>query len=304
VRTLPEPLSEASHWLLVCGLAFFLADAASAGLEQRWASDPLPLPETATAIASPNVGQQPVSQNLVKLLSTTAPPLAAATVPSATSGGNEAPTTREARLSVTLTGSLAGVGGDGLAMLTVGGETMVASPGQPVADWTVVAVNPTSALLERRGEVQTLELSQPTELATSSAPPVVVPPTDARPQSNALPQPTSDPQPGVAVEPITTQAELLALLDGQMEKFGKQGALKTVLREGDIIGYQVKVKDPAFPLARLGLQSGDIVLSLNDIPADGPEGLSKHLRNLRNSTSLNFELERGGKKIEHKVQLE
>jgi type II secretion system protein C len=293
--------------LLVIGLAFFLADSADAALERRWASPPVPLPAGKVAPIVQAGPGLPVPSGLVELLSTTEPP---ATPESAPGVAVPPAVPQESRIQVTLDGSMAVLNGAGVAMLTVAGESLVLTPGQPLADWTLTAVHATSVVLERKGQIQSLELNQPAQLVTPTAAPAPSVATQpAAVAGNALPAVAATPTavavaPSAPIEPLTSKKELVALLDGGMADFAKQGSLKPIIREGEIVGFQIKVKDPAFPLARLGLQTGDIVLTLNGLPAKGPEGVRALLGTLRNSSSLQFEIERNGEKAVHKVDLE
>lgn len=308
MRTLPEPVSETSRWLLACGLAFFMADAASATLERRLNVDPTPMGEI--VLPAPSAGFA-ASPDLVKLLSVTRPPaaMAAPAVDGLRKKAAEKPA--EEQLSVTLVGTMAGAGGGGLAMLTVAGESVVASTGEPVADWTVRAVYPTSVSLERREVQRTLELNEPAILATarSSGPGGLAPSEPLGPQAHSPAisseaPPSSEPTPSAPAEPLTSRKEMLAILDNDMAKLMKQGRVRSVVREGEVIGMEIGIKDPAFPLARLGLRTGDIVMSLNSVEVRGPQDMGKLMGTLRNSNSLSFEIERQGQKTTHTVELE
>lgn len=302
-----EPLREASHWLLVIGLGFFLADAATATLEQRLAVTPIPLPKTVVAaLAQPSKVVAP--PDMAKLLATTEP-AEMASLPAASDAAPVPAQMTEASVPVTLVGCMAGVNGAGLALLTVAGESLAAGTEQPVLDWTVKEVLPTSIVIERKGSIRALELDQPTDLATATRPATtlvtgtapVAPGTP--PSTTPAVEPAASPTPTAKIEPITTQREIRDLLDKHMNDFIQQGSIKPVVRDGQVIGYGIKVKNPAFPLARLGLLTGDIVKSVNGTPCTGPGDIGKLMGILRNS-SLSFEIERDGKAMTHKVELE
>lgn len=296
---LPEPVRETSHWLLVIGLAFFLADAASARLEQQLAVAPPPLPIALAKAISPTVGLA-ASPELARLLATTEPP--ASPTPSTTAPAGTPPQTVEATLPVTLVGSMAGPDGSGLGLFVVAGESRTACPGQSILDWTLTKVLPTAAVLSRNGEARTLELDEPLELATATRPATTVvtgtAPPAAPPAQDPPAAPTADSNLG-----IPTQGEVREQLDHHLADLIKQGSIKAVVRDQTVIGYGIKVKDPAFLLARIGLQTGDIVKSVNDTPCTGPSDMQKILKIVRNSRSLSFEVERGGQAITHRVDL-
>ena len=77
-----------------------------------------------------------------------------------------------------------------------------------------------------------------------------------------------------------------------------------MLKGGEIIGMRVAIKDASHPLARLGIQNGDVVKSLNGTPINGPEALSSIYRVLRNTSNLSFEVDRGGTSQKVEITLE
>lgn len=287
VRDFSDLLRETPQWLLVIGLGVFLADAASAGLEQHLAPPPvpaLPLAAVEAQAAGPDLAAQP---ELTRLLATSEPSVAVAPF---LKKSNSAP--RDTTVTVTLHGSMAGGNGSGLALLTVAGESLTACPGQPLLDWTVTKVFPTSVVIERAKVTQTLQLDQPVILATA---------TSSTSEENP---PLATSGPVSANLGLPTQREIRDQLDHRMAEVIKQGSIKPVVREGTVIGYGIKVKDPAFLLARIGLQTGDIVTAVNANPCTGPGDMQKILNIVRNSPSLNFEIERAGKPVTHRVELE
>lgn len=297
MRTLPEPFPDTARWLLIGGLAFYLADATNAAFEQRLSPPPQPLarvqlkPEAATAPAQ----SQP---SVARLLATTEPEPSAATP---VTGSADSPARQsEGTLNVTLVGTMAGVGGAGVALLTLGGENVVVSAGQPLEDWTLSAVFATSAVLNRGGRTETLEMNAPLVLPSATAKAL---PEPARQASSSSGDSRGAATPVESVEPITSLKELVALLD-DAATLSKQGGLKPVTREDKVFGYAVRVKSPAFPLVRLGLQDGDIVTAVNGESMDGPEALTKIYRILRNTTDYRIEFERQGKPEALEVHLE
>ena len=153
--------------------------------------------------------------------------------------------------------------------------------------------------MEANGQVQVLEMDSGNPLATTA--PV------ARVQRVATAQP-AQPQPSATPDgdsgSIMTQRELRAILDNPAQFAGKGFRMKPVLKGGEIIGMRVAIKDASHPLARLGIQNGDVVKSLNGTPINGPEALSSIYRVLRNTSNLSFEVDRGGTSQKVEITLE
>lgn len=75
-----------------------------------------------------------------------------------------------------------------------------------------------------------------------------------------------------------------------------------VRRAGQPIGVQIRFKTPT-PFARLGLRSGDVVLSLNKVATHQVEDLPALLDEMKSASSLHFQLEREGVIVPLDVQL-
>lgn len=300
--TVPDSLHRALGWCLLVGLAFYSADSTAALLENRLRVEPKPL---AAAAPPPVVSQAtttaPPPQGVAKLLATTQPEAPPSPGPgevvagvNGTVGAPGAPVATAAPSSLKLRGTMAGVGGSGLAMIDINGVTEVIAVGEEVAGMTLAEVNTYSARLEAPGRSQILEM----DVATSLPAPVTLP---TQPVAVDL-DPAASPTPGVAATPgageapaaILTQTELRNILDNPGQFAGNGFRMKPVMRDGEIVGMRVTMRDASHPLARLGVQDGDIVRSLNGTALNGPEALSSIYRVLRNTSNLNFDVERNG----------
>lgn len=302
----PEPVSRGLGWLLLVGVAFYSADATAAVIEGRLSVAPKPLPAIVLPETKANAPAQAIPPGMQELLATTEPdtpvaPLTASTTPgvAVTAAQPSAPPS-----SLKLRGTMAGVGGSGLAMIDVNGETIVVAVGEEISGMTLAEVSPYSARLEGGGRSQMLEMDVATELpgvvaqAQAVTDQAIVP--SPSPTPDATPDPNATPGAEVAATPapeggeILSQRELRNILDNPGQFAGKGFRMKPVLREGEIVGMRVTMKDASHPLARLGIQDGDIVHSLNGQELNGPEALSSIYRVLRNTSSLRFEVERNG----------
>ena len=307
--SLPEPASRSLGWLLLIGVAFYSADTTAAVIEDRLRVAPKPIPAAAVTTMEPNAMAQAVPPGLNDLLATTQP----ATPPTGATPTPGQPATQPgvaaaSPASLKLRGTMAGVGGSGLAMIDVNGETQVVSVGEQLNGLTLVEVGPYSARLEGSGQSHLLEMDVATDIPAVVTPPpapVAVDPA-AAPTPNATPTvegtPVTNATPG-QTGAIMTQQELRNILDNPGQFAGQGFRLKPVLRDGQIMGMRVTMKDASHPLARLGIQNGDIVRSLNGQELNGPEALSSIYRVLRNTSSLKFDVERNGQPQAVEVQL-
>ncbi|MFA5507750.1 MAG: hypothetical protein WC314_09240 [Vulcanimicrobiota bacterium] len=298
---LPEPLAQSARWALVVGLAFFSADATAALIGRTLSVPPKPLPQAVVEVVQENIPAQAAPPGLVSLLKTTQPEAVEESL-AGTEGGSgtgigAAPSQAPSQLQ--LRGTMAGGAGSGLAMIDVNGQTQVISTGEQVGGMTLTSVSAYNVtLVAANGGVQVLEMNSEGPVSTAPAQPVAAagnpePPTEQEQEPN-------EENSGA----ILTQRELRNILDNPSEFAGKGFRMKPVLKGGEIIGMRVSIKNTSHPLARLGIQNGDVVKSLNGTPLNGPEALSSIYRLLRNTSSLSFEVDRGGNTQKVEITLE
>jgi type II secretion system protein C len=116
------------------------------------------------------------------------------------------------------------------------------------------------------------------------------------------PEPTAPPlaQPGGSYK---TCRQLRQDIDNKSHWIGHI-VLRPVLRNGESIGVAINYGGGDNPFARLGILSGDVVLSLNNLPAKSVEDLPPILMELRNSETLDFQLERNGQLLSLRLILD
>jgi type II secretion system protein C len=309
----PEPLSQAARWALVVGLAFFSADATSALIGRTLNVPPKPLPQASVGVIQENVPAQAVPPGLIGLLKTTGSgddtqgegPGDGTAGP----GSSVQPAPTQAPSNLQLKGTMAGGGGSGLAMIDVNGQTQVASTGEEVGGMILTSVSAYKiTLTAKNGGVQVLEMNSDGPVAQAA--PIGLPnPAPPAPQPEQTPEPEVDvaegDDQGQGQEgAILTQRELRNILDNPAQFAGKGFRMKPVLNGGEIIGMRMNIRNTNHPLARLGIKDGDVVKSLNGTPLNGPEALSSIYRVLRNTSSLSFEVDRGGQSEKIEITLE
>lgn len=269
-------------------LAFLSADLTGALLERR-----LQLPParpTALSAASPSEPRPFPVQQLRDVLRRPEPahPGSPEEMPTATASPSERPgpseKVRKSGAEPQLLGTMEGRGG-ALALLQQGAETRVLAPGEEWSGWTIIEVNTYSARL-RSAEGKEVEL----RLALGAA---------AQP---AVEQPAADPE-GENPQPLTSRGELLALMKSTADWL-PDVHVKPVTQNDAPYGVRLTFSKATNPFARLGLRSGDIVLSFNGHPLHGMEDLSRAQMGLRNDPSLNFEIDRNGEHVGLQVELD
>lgn len=192
-----------------------------------------------------------------------------------------------------LAGTLEGQG-QALAVLQMGSETQVVPVGDQWMGFTVLEVSSFQARIrDARGQESTISMALANVTQDPPPQPVAAP--------NAFPPPVALNAPALNNGPLT-QREIRSILDN------KEGWIKNVLvqpidRQGEPVGVKIAYAGMDNPFPRLGILSGDVVMSLNGKPLHGMGDFQDAYMTLRNSSTLNFEVERNGQKMPITVTL-
>lgn len=257
-----ERMTEAANWILIVGLATACSEAVTAWVERSLDLPPRPLPMTVTATPEP----EPRTAELGKLLSNSLQPASKST--------QHAPNQAKvaAGPSVRHTFQLKAVlhkdGKAGVAVLEHSGKLFVLEPGREILGLRLLELGDRHALL--KGPNGSVRLALDENSVTVESPPTPLP-----------------------EEPVTaplTRGEIEQSLKGNQ----KGARLTPWFQNGQARGVRVELSNLNHILARLGLQNGDLVLTLNGKQLEGAESLTVAYRELLNSSTLRFEVERAG----------
>ncbi len=181
--------------------------------------------------------------------------------------------------------------GQSLAVLQMGNVTQVVGVGEEWMGFKVLEVSSFQARLrDPRGQEATISMQ------LANTPGEVPPPPAAVPfPGNATMAPTDPSQP-------LTQREIRAMLDNK-EGWVKNILVQPVVRNGESMGVQINYSSSDNPFPRLGILTGDIITSLNGKPLHGMADFQNAYMDLRNSSTLNFQVERAGQNLPITVNL-
>jgi type II secretion system protein C len=266
--------SELSQWILVLGLAYVSADTVAALVEQEYLPQSRSLSHQIEAPAPPPT---PSVSQLSGLLSNGAPKLVS--MPAAQTK-QPAHASTESLPHIVLRGVMAGNQPEGVAFIDCKEKTLVVNRGEIVPGTSAVLEEVHSERIVLRSGETLYNLGIGGAIENSSP--------SAEQKSEALE--ISDEPEGVL--PLSSRREFVALLDNPDSLQGMRA--KSVVVKGEMVGARVTFSNPSHPLARLGLVSGDLVLSVNQRAIDSPSSISAILPILRNSDTLVIEVERAG----------
>lgn len=183
-----------------------------------------------------------------------------------------------------LAGTMEGQGAS-LAVLQSGGQTQVVAVGEEWLGYRVIEVGTYQARVRDSRGAETL-ISMALAGLPSPTPPAMVAAANTTAANETAANVTT-------TAPITTSRELKELLNNRQE-FIRDIHVQPVMKGDQTNGIQLTFTTATNPFARLGFQSGDTILSFNSKPLTGMSDMSWALSELRNATTLNFQVERGG----------
>jgi hypothetical protein len=166
--------------------------------------------------------------------------------------------------------------------------TRVMEPGQRIDNLTLLAVKPTSAILQTpQGDACYI----PVYLPAAERPPAPAAPAPprreakpARPKqepSDALKRGVRELGPGRYV----VTREVLTQVLGNPAAFAKTAGVRPLIKDGRTVGMQLIRLRPDSPLRLLGLEKGDVLRHVNGNSLATPDGMLQALQMLRNGTN-------------------
>lgn len=171
-------------------------------------------------------------------------------------------------------------GGSAIIGLADGRQTSVGVGEEVEPGLILQSVASDHVILSRGGSVTRLVFSElpmgaATPPAAPSAPQVVAPPTSA----NAIAPPSAAPATGPVVDPA---------------RLAGQASLRPRMKGLGINGFTVSASGDGAALRAAGLQSGDVILSVNGTELNSLQGVANLRRDLSSSPQAEIRYERGG----------
>ncbi|MFN8613983.1 MAG: PDZ domain-containing protein [Vulcanimicrobiota bacterium] len=292
------PQHPALPLLSVALLAYLCGDVACAVMERQFSNRPQRQQPAPAAVIAPGPGHPGELEALLSQHTVAAVPTPAATPgigpavpgqPQPTAGNATAPLPN-------LLGTMEGQG-SALAILQMpGSPEAVVAVGEEFNGLKLMEVGAFQARLrDKRNQDWTISMALAKTTDNAAPPPPQF--TQIPPTNNTF-QPPEPPK-----GPYKTSRELREDIDNKGQWI-KNILVQPVMRNGESIGVTINYKGGENPFSRLGIQSGDVVLSLNNRPAKAVENLPDILMELRNAQTLNFNLERNGQATPLTVNLE
>lgn len=185
---------------------------------------------------------------------------------------------------VALSGVVLARSGRHAASLVAQGRSRSVMAGDRVFGCELLAIRADGVDLVCEGERQTLRLSKASPASSQEA---LTPPVDTEPRANIT----------------LTRAELEARLDREMSRLMTETTLIPVTSRGQVAGFTLSRIPAGTILETLGLQAGDVLVSVNDTPIDSFTTLVGLWPRLQTSGSVRAQILRAGRPVDIAVSI-
>jgi membrane-associated protease RseP (regulator of RpoE activity) len=162
----------------------------------------------------------------------------------------------------------------------------------------LVSILDTRVYLVNQGAVEYLDLLAPPPKSTPARPPP--PPPRVRPHSKPRDRLAAALERGikkVGERRYEVQRSTLELVMGNLALLSRSARIMPDLRNGKPHGLRLVAVMPNGPLAKIGLQKGDVILSINGSEMTSVQNALELYGKLKSAHEVALGLERGGKKV-------
>jgi general secretion pathway protein C len=165
---------------------------------------------------------------------------------------------------------------------------------------TLVSILDTRVYLDNAGTTEFLDLLPPAKPAQAApGKPAPTPPHPTDPLAVALERGIKK----VGDRRYELQRSTLESVLGNMSLLARAARIVPDVRAGKPYGFRLFAVRPDGPFAKIGLQNGDVVVSINGLEMNSPEKALEVYGKLKSASHLALGLERMGKKVEQEYNI-
>jgi general secretion pathway protein C len=177
-------------------------------------------------------------------------------------------------------------------------ETGAFRAGEKVKGATLTGIDETRLHLDNAGKPEYLDLldaeTPAANSTTPSAPVVNTPPT---PGGDALSQELDRGIKKTGEHTYEIQRGTLESVLGNMSLLSRSARIVPEIRDGKAAGFRLYSVRPDGPFAKIGMQNGDVISSINGLEITSPEKALEVYAKLKSASHLSLGLERNGQRI-------
>ena len=178
-------------------------------------------------------------------------------------------------------------------------KSMGAFPaGSKLRSATITEIQETRIYLDNAGKTEYLDLldAPPAGAAIAAATPTPTP-TPGAPASDALSQELDRGIKKTGEHNYEIQRQTLESVLGNMNLLSRSARIVPEIRDGKAAGFRLYSVRPDGPFAKIGMQNGDVISSINGLEITSPEKALEVYAKLKSASHLSLGLERNGQKV-------
>lgn len=178
-------------------------------------------------------------------------------------------------------------------------ETKAIGPfgiGQKVKGATVTEIQEKRVYLDNAGKPEYLDLFDEAPAATPS-PSIAVAPPPSSSSSDPLSAELDKGIKKLGEHNYEIQRQTLESVLGNMSLLSRSARIVPEIREGKAAGFRLYSVRPDGPFAKIGMQNGDVISSINGLEITSPEKALEVYAKLKSASHLSMQLERNGQRV-------
>jgi general secretion pathway protein C len=168
--------------------------------------------------------------------------------------------------------------------------------GTKIHDATVTEIQETRIYLDNAGKTEFLDLLD-AQANSSTSTPTPVAAVTPQPGGDALSQEMDRGIRKTGEHSYEIQRQTLESVLGNMNLLSRSARIVPEIKDGKSAGFRLYSVRPDGPFAKIGMQNGDVILSINGLEITSPEKALEVYAKLKSASHLSLGLERNGQKV-------
>jgi general secretion pathway protein C len=169
--------------------------------------------------------------------------------------------------------------------------------GSKVHNANIKEIQETRVYIENSGRTEFLDLLDGSNQYANTAAPPQATPTPAQPQGDALSAEMDKGIKKLGEHAYEIQRQTLESVLGNMNLLSRSARIVPEIRDGKAAGFRLYSVRPDGPFAKIGMQNGDVISSINGLEITSPEKALEVYAKLKSASHLSLGLERNGQKV-------
>jgi general secretion pathway protein C len=166
--------------------------------------------------------------------------------------------------------------------------------GSKVHDATITEIQETRIYLDNGGKTEFLDLL---DAANAPTPAPAVAAVTPQPGGDALSQEMDRGIRKTGEHAYEIQRQTLESVLGNMNLLSRSARIVPEIKDGKSAGFRLYSVRPDGPFAKIGMQNGDVISSINGLELSSPEKALEVYSKLKSASHLSLGLERNGQKV-------